>query len=47
MPPDRDLIAAIVALANTEVGDLLLGVENDGTVSGLHPIIEIQPVWPQ
>lgn len=34
--PDRDLIAAIVALANTEGGDLLLGVEDDGTVTGLH-----------
>lgn len=34
---DRDLIAAVVALANTEGGDLLLGVEDDGTVTGLHP----------
>jgi ATP-dependent DNA helicase RecG len=34
---DRDLVAAIVALANTEGGDLLLGVEDDGTVTGLHP----------
>nr|WP_197463660.1 crosslink repair DNA glycosylase YcaQ family protein [Desulfuromonas sp. DDH964] len=33
---DRDLIAAVVALANTEGGELLLGVEDDGTVSGLH-----------
>ncbi|MDH5297440.1 MAG: ATP-binding protein [Desulfobulbaceae bacterium] len=33
---DRDLIAAVVALANTEGGDLLLGVEDDGTVTGLH-----------
>ncbi|WP_226992300.1 AlbA family DNA-binding domain-containing protein [Desulfatibacillum aliphaticivorans] len=28
--PDKDLIAAVVALANTEGGDLYLGVENDG-----------------
>ncbi|MDR1826969.1 MAG: putative DNA binding domain-containing protein [Methylobacteriaceae bacterium] len=35
--PDRDLIVAAVSLANTEGGDLLLGVEDDGTVSGLHP----------
>ena len=34
---DRDLIAAVVALANTEGGDLLLGVEDDGAVTGLHP----------
>jgi ATP-dependent DNA helicase RecG len=34
--PDRDLIAAVVALANTAGGDLLLGVEDDGTVTGLH-----------
>lgn len=35
--PDRDLVAAIVALANTEGGDLLLGVEDDGQITGLHP----------
>lgn len=34
--PDRDLLAALVALANTEGGVLLLGVEDDGTVTGLH-----------
>jgi ATP-dependent DNA helicase RecG len=34
--PDRDLVAAVVALANTEGGELLLGVEDDGTVTGLH-----------
>ncbi|CAE6519248.1 putative transcriptional regulator [Nitrosomonas nitrosa] len=34
--PDRDLVAAVVSLANTEGGELLLGVEDDGTVSGLH-----------
>ncbi len=33
---DRDLVAAVIALANTEGGDLLLGVEDDGTVTGLH-----------
>ena len=33
---DRDLIAAIVCLANTEGGDVYLGVEDDGTVTGLH-----------
>lgn len=35
--PDRELIAAIVALANTEGGSLLLGVEDNGSVTGLHP----------
>jgi ATP-dependent DNA helicase RecG len=35
--PDKDLISAVVALANTEGGELYLGVEDDGTVSGLHP----------
>lgn len=33
---DRDLIAAVVALANAEGGDLFLGVEDDGTPTGLH-----------
>lgn len=33
---DRELVAAVVALANTEGGDLFLGVEDDGTVTGLH-----------
>ena len=35
--PDRELVAAVVALANTEGGVLLLGVEDDGTITGLHP----------
>lgn len=34
--PDRELLASVVSLANTEGGDLLLGVEDDGTVTGLH-----------
>jgi len=34
--PDRELVAAVVALANTEGGVLLLGVEDDGTITGLH-----------
>ncbi len=34
--PDRELLAAVVSLANTEGGDVLLGVEDDGTVTGLH-----------
>lgn len=35
--PDRDLIAAIVSLANTDGGTLLLGVEDGGSITGLHP----------
>ncbi|MEZ4731590.1 MAG: putative DNA binding domain-containing protein [Caldilineaceae bacterium] len=35
--PDRDLVMALVALANTEGGYLLLGVEDDGLITGLHP----------
>lgn len=34
--PDRDLVATVVSLANTDGGDLLLGVEDDGTITGLH-----------
>ena len=33
--PDRDLIAAVVCLANTEGGELWVGVEDDGTPTGL------------
>jgi ATP-dependent DNA helicase RecG len=35
--PDRELIEAVVCLANGPGGDIYLGVENDGTVTGLHP----------
>jgi len=34
---DRDLVATVVCLANTDGGDIYLGVEDDGTVTGLHP----------
>lgn len=34
--PDRELVATVVSLANTEGGELLLGVEDDGTITGLH-----------
>jgi len=34
--PDLELVASMVSLANTEGGNLLLGVEDDGTVTGLH-----------
>ena len=33
---DSDLIDAIVALANTSGGDLYLGVEDDGSITGIH-----------
>lgn len=35
--PDRNLVAAVVAMANTEGGLILLGVEDDGTVTGVQP----------
>ena len=33
---DDGLIDAIVAFANTNGGDLYLGVEDDGQITGLH-----------
>ena len=33
---DADLVATAVCLANSEGGDLYVGVEDDGTVTGLH-----------
>ncbi|MDR3554009.1 MAG: ATP-binding protein [Syntrophobacteraceae bacterium] len=33
---DRELVAAVGALAHTEGGRLFPGVEDDGTVTGLH-----------
>jgi ATP-dependent DNA helicase RecG len=33
---DNDLVEAIVCLANAEGGELWLGVEDDGTPTGLH-----------
>jgi len=35
--PDNDLVEAVVCLANAEGGELWLGVEDDGTPTGLHP----------
>jgi len=35
--PDRELIEALICLANAEGGELWLGVEDDGTPTGLHP----------
>lgn len=34
--PDTDLVEALVGLANTEGGELWLGVEDDGRATGLH-----------
>ncbi|MFN5065926.1 MAG: RNA-binding domain-containing protein [Aphanizomenon sp.] len=33
---DKDLLEAVVCLANTSGGTLLIGVENDGKITGLH-----------
>ncbi len=35
--PDAELVEAVVCLANAEGGELWLGVEDDGTPTGLHP----------
>ena len=35
--PDTELVEAVVCLANAEGGQLWLGVEDDGTPTGLHP----------
>lgn len=34
---DADIFEDVVAFANTEGGDLYLGVEDDGKITGLHP----------
>ena len=34
---DDDLVATTIAMANTEGGAIYLGVEDDGTATGLHP----------
>ncbi len=34
---DRELIETVVCLANTDGGEIYLGVEDDGSVTGLHP----------
>ena len=33
---DKELVAAVVCLANTQGGDIYLGVEKDGQVTGIH-----------
>lgn len=40
---DGDLIDAVVCMANAEGGWLFIGVENDGTVTGLHPKHQTRP----
>src|SRR5512133_2957248 len=34
--PDRDLVESLVGMANADGGEVFLGVENDGTPTGLH-----------
>lgn len=34
--PDEELVEALACLANTQGGELWLGVEDDGTPTGLH-----------
>ena len=35
--PDHELIEALTCLANSQGGELWLGVEDNGSASGLHP----------
>lgn len=35
---DRELVATVMNLSNTEGGDFLLGVEDDGSIRGCMPI---------
>ncbi|HHH42147.1 MAG TPA: ATPase [Chloroflexi bacterium] len=41
--PDADLLDTVVCLANGQGGILLVGVEDDGTVTGLHPTHRTDP----
>ncbi len=41
--PDAELIEAVVCLANAQGGTLLIGVEDDGAITGLHPKHRTQP----
>jgi ATP-dependent DNA helicase RecG len=34
--PDRELVESVVSLANTDGSEVLLGVEDDGRITGLH-----------
>lgn len=34
--PDNDLVEAVIGMTNTEGGDLFLGVEDDGRITGVH-----------
>lgn len=35
--PDEAIVDSVVAFANTEGGELYLGVEDDGSITGIHP----------
>lgn len=35
--PDHELVATVVCLANSEGGEIYLGVENNGSITGLNP----------
>jgi len=41
--PDNELIETVVCLANGQGGTLLIGVEDDGRVTGLHPTHRTRP----
>ena len=37
---EETIVEAVVALANTEGGTLYIGVEDDGTITGVHKYVE-------
>ena len=41
--PDRDLIETVICLANGGGGHLFIGVEDDGSVTGLHAEHQTRP----
>ena len=40
---DADLLETVVCLANSQGGTILIGVEDDGTITGLHPDHRTRP----
>ena len=40
----RDLATTLIAFANADGGRLLIGIEDDGTVSGLDPVADREQV---
>jgi len=45
--PDRDLVTAVVCLANTEGGELYLGIEKEAPLPASIPNTKTWPPWPR